>query len=64
MCVVNNFKVAVLRCNFVTRQCLTVIIRLGSSACGARAYWIKIRPRTGHVNNTNTGRWEKIRPEP
>jgi len=37
----NNFKVAVLRCSFVTRQHLTVIIRLGSSACGARVYWVK-----------------------
>jgi len=50
MYVVNNFKVAVLRCNFVTRQRLTVIIRLGSSACGAWAYWFKIGPKTGHGN--------------
>jgi len=44
MNVCNNFKVAVLRCNFVTQQRLTVIIKLGSSACGARVYWVKIWP--------------------
>jgi len=37
----NNLKVAVLRCDFVTRQRLTVIIRLESSACGARVHWVK-----------------------
>jgi len=36
-----KFKVVVSCYNFVTQQCLTVIAKLGSSACGARAYWVK-----------------------
>jgi len=35
------FKVVVSCYNFVTQQCLTVIAELGSSACRARAYWVK-----------------------
>jgi len=39
-----NFKVAVLRCNFVTRQHLTVIIKIRSSAHRVRMHWVKIWP--------------------
>jgi len=46
-----NFKIAVLRCNFVTRQCLTVMIknRLGSSTRRVRVCWVKIWPWAGHA---------------
>jgi len=38
---VMKFKVVVSCYNFVMQQCLTVIAKLGSSACGERAYWVK-----------------------
>jgi len=38
---VRKFCVVVPCYNFVMQQCLIVITKLGSSACGARAYWVK-----------------------